>query len=226
MFIIFLRTVILYLFIVGAIRVMGKRQLGELQPSELVVAILIAELASIPMQDHGLPLLIGIIPIVTLVCLEVLFSGALLKSVKLRLVVNGKPSIVMQDGRIIRRELARNRLTIDELIEELRQQNVINIAAVKYAILETGGRLSVVQYKNAEAAATPPGAPALNDEELPLIIINDGRTMTHNMALLGMREPQLAEQIRKYGANGVRDVFLLMADKNGGTFFQHRDAAV
>ena len=137
MFTIFMRTIILYLIIIVGFRLMGKRQVGELEPSELVLSLLIADLASVPMQDLGLPLHSGIIPILTLLSLTMALSVLTMKNMRFRVLMCGKPSIIIRDGQIDQLEMRRNRLTVDELLEELRSHGYLNPADVMYAILET-----------------------------------------------------------------------------------------
>ena len=139
-----LRTIILYLLIIVGIRLMGKRQVGELEPSELVLSLIIADLASVPMQDYGIPLLTGVVPILTLLCLTMILSVLTMKWVGFRALICGRPSVVIRDGVLDQREMARNRLTVDELLEELRCQGYTDLQTVKYAILETNGKLSVL----------------------------------------------------------------------------------
>ena len=122
MVIAFVRTIILYLFIIAGIRLMGKRQVGELEPSELVLALLIADLAAVPMQDFGIPLLTGIIPIFTLLCITMILSVLTMKSVKFRAIVCGRPSIIVENGKLCQQEMKKNRFTVDELMEELRMK--------------------------------------------------------------------------------------------------------
>ena len=141
MFTTLVRTVILYLIIIAGIRLMGKRQVGELEPSELVLSLLIADLASVPMQDQGIPLLAGIIPILTLLSLAMIFSVATMKSITLRAILCGRPSVVIRSGKFDQEEMRRNRLTVDELLEELRIQGYTDLSLIKYAILETNGQL-------------------------------------------------------------------------------------
>ena len=140
MVIAFLRTIILYLFIIVGIRLMGKRQVGELEPSELVLALLIADLAAVPMQDFG------IIPILTLLCLTMALSVLTMKSVRFRAVLCGRPSIIVENGKLHQREMQKNRFTVDELMEELRMKGITDLNSIKYAILETNGQISVLPY--------------------------------------------------------------------------------
>ena len=155
MVIAFLRTIILYIFIIAGIRLMGKRQVGELEPSELVLALLIADLAAVPMQDFGIPLLTGLIPILTLLCITMALSVLTMKSIKFRAVLCGRPSIIVENGKLRQGEMKRNRFTVDELMEELRMKGVTDLSTVKYAILETNGQLSVLPF----AAQKPPHRP-------------------------------------------------------------------
>ena len=134
-----IRTVILYLLIISGIRLMGKRQVGELEPSELVLSLIIADLASVPMQDFGIPLLTGIIPILTLLSITMILSVLTTKSVRFRTLLCGRPSIIIRDGLVDQHEMARNRLTVDELLEALRCKGSTVPSVVKYAILETNG---------------------------------------------------------------------------------------
>ena len=135
MIIAFLRTIILYLLIIAGIRLMGKRQVGELEPSELVLDLIIADLAAVPMQDFGIPLLSGIIPILTLLSVTMVLSVLTMKSVKFRAIVCGRPSIIVENGRLNQQEMRRNRFTVDELNEELRVQGITDLSTVMYAIL-------------------------------------------------------------------------------------------
>ena len=131
MVIAFLRTIILYLFIIVGLRLMGKRQVGELEPSELVLALLIADLAAVPMQDFGIPLLTGIIPILTLLCLTMALSVLTMKSVRFRAVLCGRPSIIVENGKLHQREMQKNRFTVDELMEELRMRGITDLNSIK-----------------------------------------------------------------------------------------------
>ena len=140
----FFRTVILYLLLIAGLRLSGKRQIGELEPIELVLTLLISDLASVPMQDFALPLFNGVIPIITLIALSTLFSAISLRNVRFRDLVCGQPALVIVDGKLRQETMRRNRLTLDELFEQLRGQGITDLSDVKYAVLETNGRLSVL----------------------------------------------------------------------------------
>lgn len=210
-----IRSVILYVILVLGIRLMGKRQVGELEPSELVLSLVIADLAAVPMQDYGIPLLSGVLPILTLLCLTMTVSVLTMKSLRLRTLICGRPSIVIRDGVPDQREMARNRLTVDELLEELRGQGIAGFSDVKYAVLETNGRLSVLPF----AAQRPPTCQELGltpeETTLPVVIISDGVVLEENLALLGFSRTWLNAQLKKTGCSHPRQVFLLCADRSG-----------
>lgn len=209
--IIFFRTLIVYFTLLVFLRLLGKRQLGEMELSEFLVASLIADLAANPLQDIGMPLLNGLVPIATLFCCELLISTLTMRSIRLRAFLFGKPSLLIDHGRILQKEMRRNRFTLDELLQELRAQGVRDIAAVEYAFLETNGKLSVLQYQS----KSPPGADALNvsveDSGFPRILISDGRLIRENLRKSGYDERWLVEQIRPFGGK-ISEIFLLTVD--------------
>ena len=213
MVIAFLRTIILYAFIIAGIRLMGKRQVGELEPSELVLALLIADLAAVPMQDFGIPLLTGLIPILTLLCITMALSVLTMKSIKFRAVLCGRPSIIVENGKPRQGEMKRNRFTLDELMEELRMKGVTDLSTVKYAILETNGQLSVLPF----TAQKPPTAQDLDlhlpEPGLPVVMINDGRVITRNLHSRGLDEVWLDKQLQQHHVKRTQDVFLLTVDE-------------
>ena len=225
MVIAFLRTIILYALIILGIRIMGKRQVGELEPSELVLALLISDLAAVPMQDFGIPLAAGVIPIVTLLCITMILSVLTMKSIRFRALLCGRPSIVIENGKLRSREMARNRVTVDELMEELRMQGVSDLSTVKYAILETNGRLSVLL--NAEERPVTAGQLGIfpPDAALPLVIINDGRLLTRNLKTRGLNEQWLKKQLQSQGLREVKDAFLMTVDEQNQVYCVSREAA-
>lgn len=225
MFVVLIRTIILYLLIIVGIRLLGKRQIGELEPSELVLALIIADLASVPMQDNGIPLLSGVIPIVTLLAVASILSVLTVRSIRFRTLLCGRPSIVVENGAVKERELRRNRFTIDELLEELRGQGYADFQAVKFAVLETNGRLSVLPY----AAEKPVTAAqmGLTPEEtgLPVILISDGRLLARNLKGRGYEEIWLQKQLASHGVERPEQVFLLTVDEGGNTYCVPKEAA-
>ncbi len=223
MVIAFVRTIILYLLIIAGIRLMGKRQVGELEPSELVLALIIADLAAVPMQDFGIPLLSGIIPILTLLSITMIISVLSMKSVKFRALLCGRPSIIVENGKLKQAEMKKNRFTVDELMEELRMKGVTDISTVKYAILETNGQISVLPF----ADQKPPTAKEMNlapeEAGLPLVIINDGRLLEHNLHLRGYEETWLEKQLKAHGVKRPDQVYLLTADELGRVYFAPKE---
>lgn len=217
------RSLILYLIIVLGIRLLGKHQVSELEPAEFVLALIIADIASVPMQDYGIPLLMGVIPIVTLLCLSMILSVLTMKSLKLRALLTGVPSILIRDGTVNQKEMRRTRMTLDEVLEELRLQGYTDLSSVRYAILETNGQLSVLPY----ARTKPPSADDLEvtvtDGGLPLVLINDGRLISANLKRRGLDQAWLEKQLKKHGVSHVRDVFLLTVDETNKTCFIERE---
>ena len=218
-----MRTLILYILIIAGVRLMGKRQVGELEPSELVLSLIIADLASVPMQDYGIPLLAGVVPILALLALTMMLSVLTMKSVRFRALLCGRPSIVVREGVPDQREMARNRLTVDELLEELRGQGYPDLSAVQYAILETNGRLSVLPF----AGERPPTARELGvrarESGLPRVVVSDGRVLEDNLLALGRDLAWLREELGRRGCRGPGEVFLLLADGTGQTFLTKKE---
>ena len=221
-----IRTLILYIFIIIGIRLMGKRQVGELEPSELVLSLIIADLASVPMQDYGIPLLTGILPILALLAMTMILSVLTMKSVRFRALMCGRPSIVIRDGLVDQREMARNRLTIDELLEELRAKGYTDPATVKYAILETNGQLSVLPYANQKPPTAQQLQVSAEESGLPLVVISDGRLLEHNLRALGRDRKWLDQRLEERGCSGLEAVFLLLVDQTGSIYLARKDMSV
>ena len=217
------RTILLYLLIILGVRLMGKRQVGELEPSELVLSLIIADVASVPMQDTGIPLLAGVLPILALLALTTLLSVLTVKSPAVRDLLCGRPSLIIRDGRLDRREMARTRLTIDELLEELRGKGYADPSAVRYAIWETNGSLSVLPW----SAQKPPSAQNLGltveDSPLPRAVISDGQVVPGSLSALGLDEDWLNRELSRRGLSGPEQVFLLLADVDGPVYWAEQD---
>ena len=223
MVIAFVRTIILYLFIIAGIRLMGKRQVGELEPSELVLALIIADLAAVPMQDFGIPLLSGIIPIFTLLALTMIISVASMKSVKFRALICGRPSIIVENGKLKQAEMSKNRFTVDELMEELRMKGITDISTVKYAILETNGQLSVLPFADQKPPSAKDMSLAPQEAGLPLVLINDGRVLEHNLKLRGYDETWLEKQLKAHKVKRPDQVYLRTADELGRVYLAPKE---
>ncbi|MDI3311711.1 MAG: DUF421 domain-containing protein [Thermoanaerobacterium sp.] len=214
MLIIFFRTLILYFLVVVVMRIMGKQQIGQLQPYELVVAIMIADLVAVPMQNKGIPLLTGIIPIFTLLISQLFLSYVSMKSLHGREIICGKPTVLIDKGKILTKELQKERYNINDLLEELRVMGYPNIADVEYAILETNGCLSVIP-KVDKRPVTP------NDlnltpqyEGLPLPIIIDGKIISKNMEMANVDMNWLNEQLKMWNITSIDNVILASLDPN------------
>ena len=218
-----MRTIILYILIIAGVRLMGKRQVGELEPSELVLSLIIADLASVPMQDYGIPLLTGIVPILTLLSVTMILSVLTMKSVRFRALLCGKPSVVVRNGAVDQREMARNRLTLDELLEELRGKGYTDLSAVKYAILETNGQLSVLPYANQKPPTARDMKVSVEEGGLPRVVVSDGKLLERNLKALGRDRSWLDRQLTQRGCKDVSKVFLLLVDEGDAVYFAEKD---
>ena len=210
----YLRTLILYLILIFSVRLMGKRQIGQMEASEFVVTMLVANLAAIPMQDAGIPLYSGLVPILTVLGMELVLSGLILRSVFLRRLFCGKPVILIDNGKILSDNLRNTRVTLDELMGHLREKDVLDIQTVQYAILETNGNLSVFPYpKHLPATAKDAGIQAAK-QYLPLPIIEDGYLFRKNLEQAGKDEAWLKSILSQHGAE-TSDTLLLTIDPSG-----------
>lgn len=223
MFSTFIRASVLFIAAVLAIRVMGKREIGQLQPFELVIAIMIADLASTPMEDVGTPILYGIVPLLALVLLHSLITLLSLKSQKIRTMISGAPVVLMKDGVVLEKELKRMCFSLTDLLEELRMQGYLNPAEVGTAIMETGGKVSV--FPKAEYRPIMPKDMALNVgvDGIPLTLILDGRLQSHNLKLGGLTENWLLKRIQTAGVNTFKEVFLCSVDTQGVMMVQAKN---
>lgn len=224
MAIIFIRTVILYFAILVSMRVMGKRQLGELEISEFIVAALIADLAATPLQDIGIPLLNGLLPIMIMFCLEIIIAGLNMKSVKLRKFTYGKPEIIIRNGRIDRDSMHRNRFTVDELMQELRAQGQVDASQVAYGVLETNGQLSLLLMPASQPATAAMLGINPEDTGYAHIIINDGRILDKNLSLLGRDRCWLDNELKRRKIKSIDDVYILTLSETGSVFCQTKEA--
>lgn len=223
MLVVFIRTLILYIVVIIAMRIMGKRQIGQLQPFELAVAIMISDLATVPMQSTGVPLINGIIPILTMLAAQILISFVSLKSTRARNIICGKPSILISAG-IINEKVFRNELyTINDLLEQLRSKNIYNMADVEYAILESNGQLSVVP-KAAKRNVTPEDLNINAKYEAPAIdLIIDGDLIKSNLKRASYDEAKLELELNKIGIKRIKDVLYASIDSDKKLFCQAKE---
>ena len=222
MFISYIRTIILYLVLIFGMRLLGKRQIGQLEPSEFVVAMLIADLASIPMQDPGLPLHAGLVPILTVLGLELALSGLMMRSVLLRRIFCGKPVILIENGKLLQKSMRATRVSLDELTSHLREKGILDLKTVQYAILETDGELSVFPYpKDAPATAKAAGIQA-GGQYLPVTIINDGRISDDDLQKAGKDRAWLRQVLAQHRAT-PEETFLLTVDAADHIFWLKKE---
>jgi uncharacterized membrane protein YcaP (DUF421 family) len=205
-FVIF-RSIILYLIIAVSLRLMGKRQIGELQPSELVITLLFSELASVPMQSPELPLISGILPILVLATIEIGISTLTLKSIKLRYALYGKPVILVYNGEIDQKAMEKSRVTIDDLTEAMRSSGIIKIEDINYAILETNGNMSIIPKEQTDTKSG-----------MSKIMVVDGRIISDNIAKEKLSDEWIKSILKAKKLSGTKDIFLLSRDDNGKTY--------
>ena len=219
----FVRTILLYFIIMLGLRLMGKRQIGELEPTELVLTMLISDLAAVPMQDFGIPLLNGVVPIVTLLALSMLLSYGCMRSIRLRRLVCGSPTTLIKDGQLQQAAMRANRFTLDELIEALRSQGVTDLTTVKYAILETDGTLNVILTSTERPVTAGQLRCAEPETGYPYILISDGTVLRENLHkcgkteewLRGLTRGWLTQELSSRGYRSPSEVLLLTIDDAG-----------
>lgn len=206
------RTIILYIFVTLGIRLMGKRQIGEMQPNELVVTLLISEIAAIPLQDTSQPILNGVVAIFMLVILEILISVISMKSLFMRKIMNGKSAVIIKNGVIDQQMMKSVRMTVLDLVELLRGQNVFDISTVAFAVLEVNGNLSVL-LKSSEQPATAADLNVKKDKALlPLPVISDGKIIKESLEAIGTDESSVLKMLK---GDNVSDIFLMTMDRDG-----------
>ncbi len=227
MLILVLRTLILYIMVIIAMRIMGKRQLGELQPSELVVAIMISDLASVPMQAIDIPLLSGILPVMTLLIAEVMMSYLSLKSKHMRKLLSGEASIIIYNGHIDERELKKLRFNINDLLEELRLNGCHDVSDVQVAVIETSGKLSVIPKDSARTATTEDlKLTNLRHDGLPCTIVSDGVLDKHELERSGKSLEWFEKEMTKRNIKRIKDVFIASLDAENELFIQLKERAM
>ena len=209
-----IRTILLYIVIILAIRIMGKRQIGELQTSELVVTLLISDIAAIPMQNTEQSLLSGIVPILILIVCEIIISFLMLKRAGFRRIICGKPIVIISDGKINQSEMHRLRMSTEDLSEELRQQGIFNIEDVGFAIVETNGKLSVLKKPEKDIPTAEELGIKTNDKCLEVVVISDGEISKYSLKICGLNRDWLFDILKKENTE-LNDVFLMIANGQG-----------
>ncbi|MDO4742857.1 MAG: DUF421 domain-containing protein [bacterium] len=222
MFITIVRTAILYFFVILGLRIMGKRQVGDMQPGELVITILISEIAAIPIDDINKPVITGILAIFTLVVVEILISFLTMKFINFRKLVNGDSAVIIKDGIIDQKLLRRLRITVPDIMEVLRGQDVFDLNRVSYAILETNGSLSVLlksPYQTTEAKDLGCNA---DSSTLPVLVISDGVIIKDALSLAQTDRKQIYSKLQEQKLK-IKDVFIMTIDKNGESCIVKKD---
>ena len=219
----YIRTVILYSVLILVIRLMGKRQIGQMEASEFVVTMLVANLASIPMQDSAIALHTGLVPILTVLGMELVLSALSVKNLRFRKLLCGKPVILIENGNIIRENLKRTRVTLDELSVYLRQKDVLDPRQVQYAILETNGVLSVFPYPSQVPASAQDAGIRAKPRYLPVTLVSDGRLIPENLKIAG-KSRAWVEKILRQKKTVLADTFYLAVDASDQVIFYRRES--
>ena len=214
MLITLVRCVILYLLLIFTVRLMGKRQIGQLQPGELVVTILISEVAAIPMQDNDIPMAHSILALLLLSAFEIIMSAVALKSSGIRRLLQGNSVMIIKDGVLDQKQLKRLRYTIDDLLEALRQKNVFDISEVQYAIAETDGTLSILLKPEKRTVTIQSAGLEPSDDTFKSVLVADGEIIKNELNKIGMSQSELMSKLKQNGLS-AKDVLLLETDKNG-----------
>ena len=222
MLISYLRTAFLYLVLILSIRMMGKRQIGQMEASEFVVTMLVANLASIPMQDAAIPLYSGLLPILVVLGMELTLSGLILRSVVIRRFFCGKPVILIDNGKILLENLRKTRVTLDELTGHLRSKDVLDVQSVQFAILETDGSLSVFPYPDHRPATAKEAKVKTEKQYLPITILEDGYLSRENLQKAGKDRLWLRKTLQQQGAT-EKDTLLLTVDSADHVVFLRKE---
>lgn len=212
------RTLIFYLLLLLVVRLLGKRQIGEMEPSEIVVTMLLANLASITIENTDMPIWYGVVPVALVFGADLLLSHLTFRSVRIRKLLCGKPVILIDNGKIDERNLRRTRINLDELTMNLRQNGIFDPTTVKYAILETDGQLSTLLYAKDQPATARDAGQKVSETELPVTLISDGRLLRDNLPLTERTEVWLKEQLAFRGCR-AEDVLLMTVDAAGQIIF-------
>ncbi len=218
----YLRTIALYIVLIAVIRLMGKRQIGQMEASEFVVTMLVANLAAIPMQDGGIPLYSGLVPIVTVLGVELVLSGLALRSIRFRRLLCGKPVILIENGNILQKNLRKTRVTLDELTGHLREKDVLDIRTVQYAILETNGNLSVFPYPKERPATAKEAGIQAGKQYFPITVISDGHLLEENLAKAN-KDTRWLQRVLEENRAALNDTWLLTVDGADKVVFYRKE---
>ena len=214
MLVVFLRAVVLYVLIIIAVRLMGKRQIGELQPSELVVTILMSNIATLPVEDISIPMIMGIVPIFTFVSLDVFMSQLAMKSRRLRRLFSGEPKVIIREGKIDQQTMRDLRYTVDDLTESLRGCSVFELSEVQLAVVETTGKISVMKKQSLDNPTRQDLKIKAEDMDPSVVVISDGEISGAALESLG-RDRKWLESITAAAGAAPEQIFIMTADKSG-----------
>ena len=214
----YMRTVVLYAALILAIRFMGKRQIGQMEPSEFVVAMLVADLAAVPMQNNAIPLINGLVPMLAVMGLELILSHLSLRSIRLRKLLCGKPVILIDNGKIVQQNLRRTQVTLDELSGHLRENGVLDIQTVQFAILETNGNLSVFPYPAQQPATARDAGVKASRQYLPVTVVSDGHLLAENLKKAKKDGAWLRKVLQERGTS-LEGTYLLTVDGGDHVYY-------
>ena len=217
----FIKTLIVYIFVLIAIRLMGKRELGQLQPFELVVIIMTADVASVPMQNAGTPILQGIVPILALLTGEIVVSFLNIKFQFFHKILTGKPAILVKNGQVIETNLKGQRFGMEELLEQIRVAGYPDIRDIEYVILETSGQISIIPKKEKNLVTLKDMNLPADKIGYPRVIIFEGKLFENNLKHVGYNQEWLNKKLKDRKV-AMKDIFVLIADESGGIFFQEK----
>lgn len=223
---VFLRTILIYLVVLTLIRLMGKREVGQLSAFDLVVAIMIAEVAVFPMEDLDTPLYISLLPVFTLVGAEVFFSYLCLKSSKLRKVISGEPTVVIYQGKIMEKEMRKLRYSVNDLLEQLREKDVQSVADVEYAILENSGKLSVILKREKKPLSPSDLNLEVPAEDPPVPLVLDGEVNRENLQYLGWSEEFLSQKLQEEKGLQIREVLYAVTLADGELYVSEKERKI
>lgn len=224
MLITFIRTIIIYIFVIAVIRIMGKRQIGELEPSELVVTIIISEVAAMPIQDSSVPIASAIIAIVILLILEIAISFIAYKNRSFRKLLYGTPSILYERGKINQKEMERQRFNVNDLMEIIRNNGVASLDEVDFVIVETNGNVSVLPNAQNKPITTGDMNIPSQQTEISYVVVDNGKINTNNLKKVGYNEKWLKGRLKENSVKSVEDIYCMGADRNGKSFIIKKEA--
>ncbi|MDU6362594.1 MAG: DUF421 domain-containing protein [Clostridium sp.] len=224
MFIVLIRTIFLYALVIFVIRLMGKRQIGELQPYEFVITIMISDLAALPMQDTRLPLILGVIPILTLLFIKTVLSLIQLKSQKARKILEGEPCILINRGKINFETLKRQQINLDELMEEIRLAGYFDLSEIEFGILENNGQMSFLTSNKSSGESSNSQNSSSSKPRLPIIYVLDGKINRNALTSGNKTDEWVQNELKKHKVNSIKDVLIAMTDTKGKFIYQlHND---